>query len=131
MYLKAIWLLHESGEKPVRIKTVSRVLDVASPSVVQMLTKLAEHGFLQYLPRQGGVLTGKGEEIGRRMVRNTRLVEVLMTRKFKIDVDERVACGIEHHMTDTFSESLCILLNHPATCPHGYRIPPGKCCQRK
>lgn len=85
-----------------------------------MLRRLASNEYAEYVTRKGGMLTQKGNEIGRRMVRNTRVVEALMARKFNIDVDERVACGIEHHMTKAFSESLCTLLDHPETCPHGY-----------
>jgi DtxR family Mn-dependent transcriptional regulator len=32
------------------------------------------------------------------MVRTTRLREVMMKDALKIEVDEEMACGIEHHM---------------------------------
>ncbi len=130
MYLKALWLLHEMGERPAKISSISSILNISAPSVVEMLRRLAEHHLTEYIGRKGGVLTPKGDIVGRRMVRNTRLVEALMARKFRIDVDEKVACGLEHHMTNQFSESLCILLKHPRTCPHGYSIPRGICCER-
>lgn len=128
MYLKAIWAIQERGESPAKINTISKLLKVAAPSVVQMLRRLEEHGFIDYLARRGARFTKEGKDIGSRMVRNTRLVEALMASKFKIDVDERVACGIEHHMTEEFADSLCTLLKHPRKCPHGYPIPKGKCC---
>lgn len=130
MYLKALWLIEESGEVPARINTISKVLKVAAPSVVQMLRRLEEHDYVTYPPRRGAKLTKEGREIGQRMIRNTRLIEVLMNKQFKIAVDERVACGLEHHMTEEFTDALCTLLKHPRKCPHGYPIPRGKCDKR-
>jgi Mn-dependent DtxR family transcriptional regulator len=57
------------------------------------------------------------------MIRNTRLLEVLMRDALKIEIDEEMVCGIEHHMKDMFTEALCTLLNHPRLCPHGHDIP--------
>ncbi|HXG07808.1 MAG TPA: iron dependent repressor, metal binding and dimerization domain protein [Nitrososphaera sp.] len=62
------------------------------------------------------------------MIRNTRLLEVLMKNALKINIDEEMVCGIEHHMKDIFTDALCTLLKHPRQCPHGREIPPGKCC---
>jgi DtxR family Mn-dependent transcriptional regulator len=75
-------------------------------------------------------LTPEGEQIGERMIRNTRLLEVMMNEALKIDIDEEMVCGIEHHMKAIFTDALCTLLKHPRSCPHGYRIPLGKCCKK-
>ena len=68
-----------------------------------------------------------GEEIGKQMIRNTRLLEVLMRDVLKIDIDEEMLCGIEHHMKRIFADAL---LNHPRECPHRHAIPRGRCCLR-
>ncbi len=75
-------------------------------------------------------LTPEGEQIGERMIRNTRLLEVMMNESLKIEIDEEMVCGIEHHMKAIFTDALCTLLKHPRFCPHGYRIPLGKCCKK-
>jgi DtxR family transcriptional regulator, Mn-dependent transcriptional regulator len=62
------------------------------------------------------------------MIRNTRLLEVMMKDALKIEIDEEMACGIEHHMKTIFTDALCSLLGHPRKCPHGHGIPKGKCC---
>ena len=67
--------------------------------------------------------------IGKQMIRNTRLLEVLMRDSLKIDIDEEMVCGIEHHMKQIFTDALCTLLKHPRKCPHDHRIPLGKCCR--
>ena len=128
MYLKAVWLIEENGETPVRITSISKTLGVAAPSVVQMLRNL-DGSYVTYLPRKGVKLTSKGTEIGRRMIRNTRLAELLMRRILNVNLDGRVVCGLEHHMSDEFAEALCTLLGHPSRCPHGHTIPLGHCCK--
>jgi DtxR family Mn-dependent transcriptional regulator len=126
MYLKAIWYIRERGEK-VKVSSIAKLLNVTQPSVVQMLRKLNLSQFVRY--SKGSVeMTTEGEYIGRKMMRNTRLLEVLMKDALKIEVDEEMICGIEHHMKDIFTDALCTLLKHPRRCPHGHKIPNGKCC---
>jgi DtxR family transcriptional regulator, Mn-dependent transcriptional regulator len=64
------------------------------------------------------------------MIRNTRLLEVLMKDALKIDIDEEMVCGIEHHMKRIFTDALCTLLDHPRQCPHLKNIPLRECCKR-
>ena len=45
-----------------------------------------------------------------------------------LEIDEEMACGIEHHMKNVFTDALCTLLKHRRNCPHGHVIPEGKCC---
>ena len=42
---------------------------------------------------------------------------------------ESGACEFEHTVTPELVDSICILLGHPKTCPHGSPIPQGKCCK--
>ncbi len=126
MYLKAIWYIRERGEE-VKVSSIAKLLNVTQPSVVQMLRKLNGSQLVRY--RKGSVeLTGEGERIGKQMMRNTRLLEVLMKDALRIEIDEEMVCGIEHHMKDIFTDALCTLLKHPRKCPHGHVIPRGKCC---
>jgi DtxR family Mn-dependent transcriptional regulator len=129
MYLKAIWYIRERGQE-VKVSSVSKLLNVTQPSVVQMLHKLNNDNLVDY--KKGNVveMTAQGERIGVQMVRNTRLLEVMMKDSLKIEIDEEMVCGIEHHMKEIFTNALCTLLKHPRKCPHGYIIPMGKCCKR-
>jgi DtxR family transcriptional regulator, Mn-dependent transcriptional regulator len=126
MYLKAIWYICERGEE-IKVSSIAKLLNVTQPSVVQMLRKLNRSQLVRY--NKGSVqITSEGEQIGKQMMRNTRLLEVLMKDALKIEVDEEMICGIEHHMKDMFTDALCTLLKHPRMCPHGHAIPRGKCC---
>jgi DtxR family Mn-dependent transcriptional regulator len=97
-------------------------------SVVEMLRKLDGARLVGYQKGSIVELKARGERIGKQMIRNTRLLEVLMKDALKIEIDEEMACDIEHHMKNVFTIALCTLLKHPRKCPHGYDIPKGKCC---
>lgn len=128
MYLKAIWYIRERGEE-VKVSSIAKMLNVKQPSVVQMLRKLDEVNLVEYSKGNMVRMTSEGERIGKQMIRNTRLLEVLMRDSLKIDIDEEMVCGIEHHMKQIFTDALCTLLKHPRKCPHDHRIPLGRCCR--
>ena len=129
MYLKAIWHIKERNED-VKISTIAKTLNVRQPSVVQMLKKLNEQKLVNY-NKAGVTLTVEGEGIGASMMRNSRLLEVLMDSALKISIDEEMVCGIEHHMNKQFTDALCTMLNHPRKCPHDKEIPKGECCTKQ
>ena len=128
MYLKAIWHLMERGEQ-CKIKSIAKMLNIRDPSVIQMLKKLGEQGLIVY-NKNGIKLTESGQKIGTAMMRNSRLLEVMMESALKMKIDEELVCGIEHHMKKQFTDALCTMLHHPRKCPHGHAIPIGKCCQK-
>ena len=127
MYLKAIWHIKERGED-VKISTIAKMLNVRQPSVVQMLKKLNGQNLVNY-NKAGVALTEDGERIGSSMMRNSRLLEVLMDSALKVEIDEEMVCGIEHHMNKQFTDALCTMLKHPRKCPHDHEIPMGECCK--
>ena len=129
MYLKAIWHINERND-PVKISTIAKMLHVRQPSVVQMLKKLNIKDLVEY-NKAGVSLTENGERIGSSMMRNSRLLEVLLDSALKVEIDEEMVCGIEHHMNKQFTDALCTMLNHPRKCPHTHDIPMGECCENK
>ena len=126
MYLKAIWHLKERNEA-VKISSIAKMLNVRQPSVVQMLKKLNGQNLVNY-NKAGVKLTEEGEKVGASMMRNSRLLEVLMADALKVEIDEEMVCGIEHHMNKQFTDALCTMLKHPRKCPHERDIPLGECC---
>ena len=128
MYLKAIWHIKERND-PVKISTIAKMLNVRQPSVVQMLKKLNQKELVEY-NKAGVSLTESGENVGSNMMRNSRLLEVLMDSALKVEIDEEMVCGIEHHMNNQFTDALCTMLNHPRKCPHDHKIPNVECCEK-
>jgi len=129
MYLKAIWHLKEKGQD-VKISSIARMLNVRQPSVVQMLKKLNGQNLVNY-SKAGVTLTEAGTSVGSMMMRNSRLLEVLMADALKVEIDEEMVCGIEHHMNKQFTDALCTMLKHPRKCPHDHNIPLGNCCNNE
>ena len=127
MYLKAVWHIREKGDE-VKISTIAKRLNVRQPSVVQMLKKLAERDLVTY-NKAGVSLKESGEKVAASMIRNSRLLEVLMESSLKIDIDEEMVCGIEHHMNKQFTDALCVMLKCPSKSPRGREIPMGECCK--
>ncbi|MHA1648722.1 MAG: metal-dependent transcriptional regulator [Candidatus Helarchaeota archaeon] len=76
----------------------------------------------------------KGYERARQIIRCHRLYERLFSEVLRIADDaklEKEACVLEHIIASDVEESVCTLLGHPKTCPHGFKIPPGPCCKKK
>jgi DtxR family Mn-dependent transcriptional regulator len=128
-YLELLYVFEESGTGLARISSVSKELGISPPSAVQMLKKLEGKGLVDYKKRKGVQLTEKGRMLGKRIIRNHRLVETLMKKTLNKNVDETVVCGLEHHMSEEFADAICTLLQHPRSCPHGNNIPLGVCCK--
>jgi DtxR family Mn-dependent transcriptional regulator len=81
--------------------------------------------------RDGRVyLRPEGKEEGRKIIRRFRLAERLMMDVFNIRGEQakEKACQFEHLLDEGVDTKVCTMLNHPETCPHGKRIPPGECC---
>ncbi len=127
MYLKAVWHIKEKGDD-VKISTIAKRLNVRQPSVVQMLKKLSKRELVNY-NKAGVTLTENGEQIVASMIRNSRVLEGLISSALKIDIDEEMVCGIEHHMSKQFTNALCVMLKCPSKSPRGRDIPMGECCK--
>ena len=74
-------------------------------------------------------LTAKGQDYGKQIIRAHRLAERLLYDVLGGDF-ESGACEFEHIVTPELVDSICTLLGHPKTCPHGMQIPQGQCCTR-
>jgi DtxR family transcriptional regulator, Mn-dependent transcriptional regulator len=75
-------------------------------------------------------LTDDGEKRARGVVRRHRLAERLFRDLLDLGEEpmESQACEFEHILSSEATDSVCTLLGHPPTCPHGKPIPPGECC---
>lgn len=83
--------------------------------------------------RNGHVeLTAPGRKEAEAVIRRARLAERLLVDVLRIrdDLVEPSACRLEHNLSEEVADSICTLLGHPKSCPHGHPIPPGECCRR-
>lgn len=93
------------------------------------LDGLAAGGLLR-LEGSRALLTEAGEQRARDVVRRHRLTERLFRDVLALGerTMESQACEFEHILSPEATDSVCTLLGHPPTCPHGKPIPPGACC---
>ena len=122
--LELLWIkVEEEGQSFTDVEELDVLSD--DSSYVE-LTKLA---LIEI--RDGRIyLRPEGKEEGRKIIRRYRLAERLMMDVFNIRGDQAKdkACQFEHLLNEGVDTKICTMLNHPETCPHGKRIPPGECC---
>ena len=76
-------------------------------------------------------LMEKGVREGKGCMRRHRLAERLLVDVLdcKKKILHETSCKFEHLLHEALDESICTLLGHPSTCPHGKPIPQGQCCR--
>jgi DtxR family Mn-dependent transcriptional regulator len=124
--LEALWTAEEAGE--VNFEGVRRRCHV--PVGEEMFRELETLGYVEQ--RDGRLrLTENGRSRAEGVIRRHRLAERLLTDvlNFSVDRAEATACEYEHALVPEVTESICTLLGHPRTCPHGTAIPEGPCCR--
>jgi DtxR family Mn-dependent transcriptional regulator len=124
-----VWTEREEGRDTASGILAASATDHAPDVTRADLQALASAGFLT-LEGDRVALTANGEVRARDVVRRHRLTERLF--RDLLDLGERTmedqACEFEHILSREATESVCTLLGHPPTCPHGKPIPPGDCC---
>lgn len=123
-YLETIYVMEGQEKEPVKVKNLAKNLKVKDPSVVEMLRKLKERGFVEY-DRSGAKLTPEGKKYALKVVRRHDLAERLLADVFGYPLPKvhDMACKFEHVMDDDLTERVEKMLGNPETCPHGDQIP--------
>jgi DtxR family Mn-dependent transcriptional regulator len=125
--LELIWVMREDGIKEKQL-LLSAAESHGEDEPAEVLAEVESRGLLN----QGDVLvlTEKGELTARSVVRRHRLAERLLSDVLDIEPKTmaEAACQFEHVLSPEVTVSICTLLGHPPTCPHGRKIPPGTCC---
>ncbi len=126
MYLITVARLIEQGVgEPVPISRLAQELSILPVSTNQMVHKLAEAGWLEYLPYKGVVLTARGRQIARQVLRHRRLWEVFLAEHLELSPGEAdtLACRFEHITPKPVINQLADFLGNPAFSPQGLPIP--------
>lgn len=126
-YMEALWYIIEE-EKPCIDDLERYTKEVFNEEVV---TELKEQEYIT-VDEQGRIKpTQKGYEKSKQIVRCHRLAERLLTDVLgmKPKETEKGACEFEHVIVPEIADSICTLLGHPKECPHGLKIPEGRCCK--
>ncbi len=125
--LEFIWSEREAGRSSVAaLLEIEEVKEEADRST---LDTMSANGLIN-VEGDSVTLTDTGESLAREAIRRHRLAERLLTEVLAMDDEnmEKNACSFEHTLTPEVAESICTLIGHPPTCPHGLPIPKGNCC---
>lgn len=95
-------MMYRKAQKKENITTTSMAeeLSISPASVSEMFKKLEKKGFAKLTPYKGVVLTKKGEEAGKRILKRHRLVEdFLVGFGLRRRSAHRHACALEHGLS--------------------------------
>lgn len=126
--LELIWTIdEENGE----VERNSLIKKIPLPSAEQILNSLIQEDYV-IISDSKVALTKKGLANARLVIRRHRLAERLLNDVLDVKEDamDSSACKFEHILDEEVTTSICTLLGHPVTCPHGKAIPAGECCEK-
>lgn len=123
-YLKAIYNLQTQHDK-VTTQAIAEWLNIQSPSVTNMVKRLADLNLLEHTPYRGVILTATGERAALEVVRHHRLLELYLADALGYSWDEvhEEAERLEHSISEEFEARIDRALGYPTTDPHGDPIP--------
>ena len=127
--LEFIWSQREDGSSSV--KELLAIEEVTEEADASTLEKMQTDGLVK-ISGDDIHLTAVGEKLAEAAIRRHRLAERLLTEVLFVDEEslEKTACSFEHTLSPEVADSICTLLGHPPTCPHGLPIPKGACCKK-
>lgn len=125
-FMEVMYKAMEDGRLPVSISD----LNLLSPLSDDELQSLVKRGLLT-TDNKSLNLTPSGIKYSELLVRRHRLAERLFSEILELNGPalNSTSCSFEHVLDPAVTESVCTILGHPPTCPHGKRIPPGHCCK--
>lgn len=123
-YLKAVYHLQKENGS-VSTNSIASYLDMKPSSVSDMLKKLAEKKYINYLKYKGSSLTNKGKLVALRIIRKHRLWETFLVEKLGFGWGQvhSIAEQLEHINSEELIDKLDEFLLFPKYDPHGDPIP--------
>lgn len=127
--LEFVWSQRELGSNS--IKQLFEIEEVAEVADRKTLDRMEKDGLVK-IEGDRITLTLTGEDFAEKAIRRHRLAERLLTEVLAMNDEglEKNACSFEHTLSPEVADSICTLLGHPPTCPHGLPIPRGNCCKK-
>lgn len=126
-YLAEIYRLSEVGEPGNYVSTsaLAEMLNVSTPAVNRMITRLRELGMLQHEPYQGIRLTPEGSAEALKQLRRQRIVEsfLVTVMGFGWHQVHDEAIRIARTLGEPIAARMLQMSGDPAVCPHGEPIP--------
>lgn len=126
MYLITIAMAIEDGhDGPVPVSRLAEELEVSKVSANEMVHKLADRGFVEYVPYKGATLSVAGDRVARTILRRRRLWALFLAEQLGLSpaAADTVACEFEHITPEDVAHRLAHFLGDPHVGPTGKPIP--------
>ncbi len=106
-YLEVIAILEED-KGVARVKDISRLMKVKTPSVTSALNVLTEKGLVEHERYGYAELTGSGKRIAQDVLKRHKMLTKFLSNILKVDpnVASSDACRMEHVLSSQTSERL-------------------------
>ena len=124
--IKAIYHLSQRNNgEAISTNALAEHLQIKAASVSDMLKKLSQKGWVDYVKYNGSTLTEKGRKLALSIIRKHRLWETFLVKNLHFNWDEvhDVAEQLEHIKSPKLINQLDALLGFPTHDPHGDPIP--------
>ncbi len=124
-YLRAIYLLQEELDRPIKSVELLDKLQLTKSTVSQRLNELQNKDWIiqeKYKPIE---LTPTGKKIAENLTYKHRIIELFLieTLGFKENEVHQEAHQLEHACSNKVILKIADLLGNPQTCPHGKPLP--------
>jgi DtxR family Mn-dependent transcriptional regulator len=122
-YVRAIYILASHGD--VGVTDIATKLHLSKSTVSERIKELVDEGMVIAEPYAKVVLTKSGSEVGKKLTYKHRMIEVFLHKTLGIPANQvhSEAERLEHAFSDEVIKKLAKFLGHPATDPHGSKIP--------
>ena len=123
--LKSLYRLSRDGHD-AHTGALADLLGVSPGSATAVVKRLAERGLLDHKLYRGVELTEAGRGAAVAAIRRHRIVERFLSDMLGYAWNEadRLATAFEHELPAEVENRLYLALDRPASCPHGFPIPP-------
>lgn len=127
-YLRAIYLLQEDLNRPIKSVELVEKLKLTKSTVSQRLNELQARGWIIQESYQPITLSPVGKDIAQNLTYKHRIIEAFLIQKleFKSEEVHKEAHLLEHACSEKVILKIAELLGNPKRCPHGKLLPPFK-----
>ncbi len=124
-YIKSIYSRSLETDGAVTTSYIAERLRVSQAAISDMLKKLKSEDFVHYEKYKGVILTEKGIETAKKVLRRHRLWELFLTKSLGMKWEEvhDEAERLEHETSEELINRIEKYLNYPKFDPHGAPIP--------
>lgn len=108
--------IYEAGQgQTVSNKEIAAGLNIAPPSVSEMISKLSAEGLVEYKPYHGGKLTEKGLAMAKEIIRKHEIWEYFLEHKLHYNTIEvhELAEVLEHVTPVDLADRLADYISYP------------------